>query len=64
MLNGIENMIDYYLEKESDENFAKLFETRSAVTRQNLNEIHMMRSNGYFVTQGTVNPASINISSR
>ncbi len=50
MLNGIENMIEYYLEKESDEYFSKLFETRSAVTRQNLNEIHMMRSNGYFVT--------------
>ncbi len=57
MLNGIENMIEYYLDKESDEYFAKLFETRSAVTRQNINEIHMMRSNGYFVTQGTVNPA-------
>jgi len=50
MLNGIEHMIEYYLEKESDEYFAKLFDARSAVTRQNLNEIHMMRSNGYFVT--------------
>ena len=33
LLNGIEDMIEYYLEKESDEYFAKLFETRSAVTR-------------------------------
>ena len=50
MLNGIENMIEYYLEKESDEYFAKLIETRSIVTRQNLNEICLLRSNGNFIS--------------
>ena len=50
MLNGIENMIEYYLEKESDEYFAKLMETRSIVTRQNLNEICLLRSNGNFIS--------------
>ena len=49
-LNGVENMLEYYLDKENDEYFQKMLEIRDLVTGKNTHSVLLIRSNGFFVS--------------
>lgn len=48
-LNGLENMIEYYLDKQNDEYFYKLLQVRDQLTNKNTHSITLIRSNGFYI---------------
>jgi hypothetical protein len=49
-LNGIENMLEYYLDKENDECFYKMLETRDLLIGKNTQSVILIRSNGFYIS--------------
>lgn len=48
-MNGIENMLDYYLDKNNDEYFHKLLLVRDQLSFKNLSSVKLIRSNGFYI---------------
>jgi hypothetical protein len=49
LLNGLENMIEYYLDKQNDEYFYKLLLVRDQLTNRNISSVKLIRSNGFYL---------------
>jgi len=55
-LNGLENMLEYYLEKKDDEYFFKLLMVKDQLSNKNINSVKLIRSNGYYIQQAQITP--------
>jgi hypothetical protein len=60
-MNGVENMIEYYLDKENDEYFYKLLLIRDQLANKNTSQISLIKSNGFYVQQSNITPQTINV---
>ncbi len=59
-MNGLENMIEYYLDKKHDEYFYKLLQVRDLLSNRSIHSINLIRSNGFYIQQSDIAPSLIN----
>lgn len=59
-MNGLENMIEYYLDKKNDEYFYKLLSVRDLLSNRCIHTISLVRSNGFYIQLSDIAPSLIN----
>jgi len=59
-LNGLENIMEIYRDKHSDEHFFKVMEVRDMAIRRREGLLLNLK-NGFHISQASVNPGHINL---